>query len=265
MAEQWFVERPDGSVAGPFLERQISADLLSGKIGSELRVRQGTGPWCPAARARAAFQQLADQGWYVKNGDTVFGPFTADRLLVLSQSGDLVENAEIRQGTQTLWKPAHKVLSLFKTKPAAPLTDSEQLESFQAADGKAKWSTEPIRHHIIEMDSVFPTVVEDCLPYERLVLTDGADNGKLSLTRGNGQTVGFLSQTNTEQLLLNQSRGISHVVLLQKSTRNEIVIVLCPAGIPAEDCRAYIETHLQPQSQQAKPPTSPSGLPRIKT
>jgi len=274
MAEQWFVERADGKVDGPFHERQISADLLAGTISESLRIRQGvSGPWCSAARVRAIFQQLADEGWYVRALDETFGPFMPEKLLELSRTGELHVDAEIRQGTANPWKPAERVLSLWRTQKAPHAGDPSAAAVAQPSNSpsspadpsrastppRTKWSTEPIRHYRLALESVLPTINE-CVAYERLLLAnDESQPGSLVVNRANAERIGKLSPTNSQQLLLNCKRGASHVVLFSETGSPEVTIIICPPGAVAEDCRRYIDENVRNER------TSEAGLPNIKT
>ncbi len=257
MAEQWFVELPDGKVDGPFHEREISADLLAGRISENLRIRQGTsGPWCSAARARAIFQQLADEGWYVRALEEVFGPFTPEKLLDLSRTGELHADAEIRQGTSNQWKPAERVLSLWRAQKAPPATEPDpgdapgtktsswKLSSTPSAT-TPKWSTEPIRHYQLALESGLPTISQ-CEENERLLLAyDESQRDRLVVNRANGERLGRLSSTNSQQLLLNCQRGASHIVLFCAAESAEVTVIICPPGTVAEDCKRYIEENFR--------------------
>ena len=270
MAEQWFVERAEGKVDGPFHEREISADLLAGKISDELRIRQGTsGPWCPAARARAIFQQLADEGWYVRTADRTFGPFMPDRLLELSRKGELHPDSELRQGTSNQWKPAERVLSLWRAQKAPPAESdlptepkanvSESRPTKSSSPARSKWSTEPIRHYRLALESALPAIKE-CVAFERLLLAnDDAQPGSLLVNRSNAQPIGKLNSTNSQQLLLNCRRGASHVVLFLEKEVPEVTIIICPPGTLAEDCKRYIEDNFR-----RAPAPEVSSFPEIK-
>ena len=238
MAEPWFIQSADGTVSGPFHERQISADLIAGKIPVERRVRQGeTGPWCDASRAREIFQQLAERGWYIQSAQDTFGPFTADRLLELHRLGELADDANVRQGSKTPWKPAVDVLSLWQSQP----------NSLNQAppDRQSKWSTEPIRHYMLPLELAFQPVFAKCKSSERLRLIQADSNDRLAVVRSNDQTVGYFNHSNSQQLLANCERGITHVVLFPMTSASlpEIAVVLCPPGTQSEECRSYINNN----------------------
>lgn len=253
MAEKWFVEMQDGQVAGPFQERQIASDLIAGRIPSHLRVRQGErGSWCSADRVRQIFQELAEQGWYIRTGDQQFGPFTPVRLLELHRAGELQDQAYLRQGTTSEWKPADKVLSLWQTQTCTAPTSADQCTDVLADAGsptrqgnRTQWSTEPIRHYYLPLELAYQPVIASCYPYERLLLRQAGDESRICLVRSNDQTVGYFSISNSQQLTANARRGITHIALFAADleTTTEVAMVLCPPGSSAEDCQSYIETN----------------------
>lgn len=258
--EQWYVQREDGTVDGPFLERDVAVDLLSGKIGDHHKVRQGaSGAWCDSARARAVFQQLAEVGWYVRTADEQFGPFTEMKLLDLHRAGDLAGHSELRQGLAGKWKPAETVLCLWRqqnvSKPSAiepsavTQEDVEQEDVEQNSDDVRKWSIEPIRHVVMPLETKADT--PECEPFERLLLNYPSDDESrplLIVTTNRGETLGLLSENNSRQVIANSERGLSHVTLLYSrpgTTPLEVALVLCPPGIDADVCRNYIDAQFR--------------------
>lgn len=244
MAEKWFVQQEDGTVVGPLSEREVSDDLLSGKIHDRNRVRQGSsGPWCDADRARAVFQQLSEVGWYVRMDGEVFGPFTELKLLELHRVGDLASDSEVRQGVVGIWKPAPGVLSLWQQQkvPEPQQHDTAGRNEFESR----KWSIEPIRHVLMSLQ-YNAQVVSACRPLERLLLeVDPNTPGALvRASRTNGKSLGFLSENNSCQILANAERGMTHIALLH-SNPNEtpvlVAIVFCPMGATPEACIDYID------------------------
>ena len=83
MAETWYVQDEDGTVSGPYLEKQVAQALLSEQITDGMQVRQGNSDWCDAARARSILRQLGESGWYVRVQDEAHGPFIKNHLNVL--------------------------------------------------------------------------------------------------------------------------------------------------------------------------------------
>lgn len=237
MAEPWYVQLEDGTVAGPFLEREVSDDLLSGKITSRQRVRQGaTGAWCNADRAKTVFRLLTEQGWYIRNGNEEFGPFTDTKLLELHRNHEIEADSEVRQGLVGIWKSADAVLSIWQNQKAPVTTPAVQ------EDNRA-WSIEPIRHLVMTVD-VGTDEVPVCFPQERLLLESlaGAEP-RISVSRTNGQRIGLLSRHNSALILGNADRGLSHVAMLHSPPASRpvmVAVVLCPAGATAKACRSYI-------------------------
>lgn len=264
MAEQWYVQKTDGTISGPFLERDVSLDLLSGKIGDDQKVRQGSaGPWCDAARARSVFRQLADVGWYIRTQDEVFGPFTEAKLLELHRTGELDPAAEIRQGVAGNWKLAESTLSLWQQQkvPQAKSNDPAAVEtsdSSESVDG-GKWSIEPMRHIFVDLEVHYAPAVSSCERFEHLLLKhcdDEAMGDRLLVTRTNDQRVGYLNPENSQQVLSNAERGLSHVTLFHAVIENDsvqVAIVLCPPGSSSESCKDYIDQQFH---QQFVPPTN---------
>lgn len=253
MAEQWYVQMPNGVVDGPFVERDVAAQLLNGSIKDACRVKQGLhGQWCEASRARAVFQQLAETGWYIRIGDDQFGPFTEARLLQLHASGEMADGSELRKGTNGTWKSADSILSLWQQqKVPTPGAVASEVQSIQSR----QWSVEPIRHVIMAIEFEASFNEGDLLPSERLLLSmpspypDSLDGSyRLSVMNTNGRHVGKLSEQNSRQVAQNAERGLSHLAMwYPRAGRNrpEIALVLCPPGISPELCRQYIDRHLR--------------------
>ncbi len=254
MAEQWYVRESGGKVTGPLLERVVSTDLLSGKIGDNQQVRQGsTGEWCDAARAREVFRQLASVGWYIRAQDEVFGPFTDAKLLELHRTGELDPAAEIRQGTAGNWKLAESTLSLWQQQkvPAATNQSAEDRDSSESVDG-GKWSVEPMRHIFVDLEVHYALPASNCAPFEHLLLKHNNDESmgeRLLLTRTNDQRVGYLHPETSQQILANSERGLSHVTLFHSAKDNtvQVAIVLCPPGSSSESCKEYINQQFHKQ------------------
>ena len=251
MAEPWFVKQADGTVAGPLLERLVAADLLAGKIDDAQFVRQGQdGPWCEASRARALFQQLAAVGWYVRIKGEDFGPFTDTRLLQLHRDGELDQTSEVRQGSNGTWKPAESVLSIFqnqKSKPASNNNDNALLSDTDESVSGSKWSVEPIRHAVVDLEIPYSSAAGNCSRLEHLILhttTDDQMEGRLLVARPNGERIGFLGLENSQQILANAERGLSHIALLHSApaeTPIAVAIILVPPGYVENDCHRYID------------------------
>jgi len=263
VSQPWYIKRADGTVAGPFPERDVSADLLSGRIDDGQSVRQGeTGPWCAAARARTVFRQLADVGWYIRNAQEVFGPFTDARILQLHRDGELDPNAELRQGTKANWKSAEAVLSIFqnqKVPEARKEAASDDLKGYDSSEsiGNGKWSIEPMRHAIVDLEVHYANTAKKCSRLEHLLLqrTDEQQMGdRLLVTRTNGDRVGYLGLENSQQILSNSERGMSHVTLLHSDptiTPIAVAVVLCPPGSSSEGCKRYIDEQFHPQPTES--------------
>ena len=267
MAEQWYVQLTDGKITGPHLERDVSTDLLSGRIGDDQKVRQGVnGPWCEASRARAVFRQLADVGWYVRSNATVqeevFGPFTDAKLLELHRVGDLELAAEVRQGTNGTWKSATALLSLWENQKVADSTNALQTnEPDEGSVDAGKWSVEPMRHTILDLEVRYSDTADRCDSLEHLLLKSNDDENmgdRLLVTRTNGQPVGYLSSDNSRQIVSNAERGLSHVTLLYSAPKKspnapvQVAVVLCPTGSLAETCKQYIDQHFRGQSSHVQ-------------
>ena len=238
MAEKWYVQSGNGDISGPLSEREVSADLLSGKISDTQRVRQGdSGPWCEAKRARAVFRQLSEVGWYIRSDDEVFGPFTDAKLLELHRTGDLAHDAELRQGVVGIWKSAAPLFAGWQAQTA-----SQTIADAQMLGETSKWSVEPIRHVVMQV-----TIDDDsapCLPLERLVLRPDEASSTLRVERSNGAIVGRLGESDSRQLIANSQRGVSHVVLYNpEANAPSVYVTICPPGTPPEACRAYIDQH----------------------
>lgn len=243
MAEAWYVKDQNGLVTGPFNERQIAADLLNDTITATGVVRQGkSGPWCPASRARDVFRELAERGWYIRVGTDSFGPFTSDRLLDLHRAGELADTAEVRQGTQGPWKPANGVLSLWQTRQMDQAFDQQGMQP----DRRTKWSTEPMRHFVLPIEKAGQGS-ETCRPWEYVTLQTNPDQteARIAVLRSNNSNIGYLSSPNSQQLLSNAQRGITHVALFSNPYANppEIAVILCPPGTESDECQQYIENH----------------------
>ena len=248
MVEPWFIEENDGTISGPFHERQVAVDLLSGKIDATQRVRQGdSGKWYPAERARNVFLELAEQGWYVRSNGQTFGPFTPNRILELSRSNELATDADLRQGLSGPWRPANSILALWQ---APPHTANDPPDT--TSDTRAKWITEPIRHYTLPLELAQETVVASCHPLEHLQLQQSQRGAKeiLAIVRSNDQIVGYLSELNSQQLLTNSRRGITHVILLATTdTATDVVVILCP---PRDDARCLPSLH-RAKPREVKP------------
>ena len=256
MAELWFVKRADGTIAGPLLERDVAADLMSHEIDDTQFVRQGqSGPWCEAARARALFEQLAAVGWYVRINGEEFGPFTDTRLLQLHRDGELNQTSEVRQGSKGNWKPAESVLSIFQNQKAqrqATTNDESVLpsESDESVSG-SKWSVEPIRHAVVDLEIPYSSAAGNCERLEHLMLhttTDPQMEDRLLVARTNGERIGFLGLENSRQILANSDRGLSHIALLHSvpsATPISVAIILVPPGYAENDCHRYIDEHFR--------------------
>ncbi len=253
VAEQWYVQMPDGAVEGPFVERDVAARLLDGSIADACLVKQGIhGQWCGASRARAVFQQLAETGWYIRAGEEQFGPFTEARLLQLHASGEMADGSELRKGTSGPWKSAESILSLWQQqKVPTPSAETPEVESIQSR----QWSVEPIRHVIMAIELDASVDEDELLPSERLLLSmtppfpESLEGSyRLSIMNTNGRQLGKLSEQNSRQVAQNAERGLTHLAMwYPRSGRNcsEIALVLCPPGISPELCRQYIEQHLR--------------------
>lgn len=251
MAELWFVRNEDESVEGPFAEKDISIKLLSGEISDRQSVRQGAhGEWCTAKRARVVFEQLAEQGWYVRADDEIFGPFTDHRIRELHQTNGLGENVEVRRGTKMPWQPADS-LSLLRQQQKAPSTGSQPKQSEQESVESivppgAKWSTEPMRHVFCELREVVGQTAARCEARERLLLQER--DGNIVVLRSDQAVLGMLPSSDAQQILNNSTRGIMHITLLDSPPSMipvRIAIVFCPPGIEPKLCRDYIDEHLR--------------------
>ena len=258
MAEQWYIRSVSGDVTGPLAERDVSDDLLNGKIDDSQQVKQGLhGNWCDAARARAIFRQLAETGWYVRTGEQIFGPFTDSRLLQLHASQGIAEGSDVRQGLEGPWKPAKAVLSLWqqqKVPTAEPQTGDE--EAIESVAGR-KWSVEPIRHVVMSLQQGDTSIASQCEPFELLEFSLPGDQElpaqvdshdvSLNVTRADGTVLGQLTGQNCSQILGNAERGVRHLTLFHSRDEGEtrIVVVLCPPGVDAEVCHGYVSDQFQ--------------------
>ena len=247
LAENWYVQNGDGSIIGPLPEKQISADLIANKIVSGQRVRQGDdGPWCEAERARAVFRQLAEVGWYIRNGDEQFGPFTDAKLLELHRTGELAADAEVRQGIVGIWKPAGNLLSLWQNQKVSDTAANPGDTASQDAEFK-KWSVEPIRQIAMKLNGEnLAAKISPCSYLESLLLVSESDSQCIRVTRTNGDLIGHLGEENSKQLVANSQRGVSHIALLnstmtESKTQPTVAIILCPPGATAEACRAFVD------------------------
>lgn len=267
MAEAWYVQDKGGVVSGPFLEKQLTHALLSGQITDDMRVRQSDSDWCDASRARSIFRQLSEKGWYVREHNETHGPFTDTRLRELYQTGEMKPTAEMRRGTTGPWKVASQavVLSQQPERPIATKLTSVAAGAIECSP-LTKWSTEPIRHLLLQVSRTRGTnvdgsqrseIVGRCQPHERLLFqpsVDGPDEQNLlRVTRTNGEQLGCLSASGTRQILDNAERGINHVVLLDSVPSNaalpeaasvRVAVVLCPPGTSREESADYIEQAL---------------------
>ena len=247
MAENWYVQNGDGSIMGPFAEKQISTDLLANKIVDGQQVRQGEdGPWCEAERARAVFRQLAEVGWYIRAGEEQFGPFTDAKLLELHRTGELAADAEVRQGIVGIWKPAGSLLSLWQNQKVSDTASGNGDTTAQGAEFK-KWSVEPIRQVAMKLNGEnLAAKISPCSFLERLLLVSDPNSDCIRVTRTNGDLIGHLGKENSKQLVANSQRGVSHIALLNSTiddakTQPTVAIILCPPGATAEACRAFVD------------------------
>lgn len=299
MPEDWFVKNEDASVEGPYLEKDIAAKLLSGEISDTQRVRQGTaGDWCESPRARAVFQQLAEQGWYIRSDGNEFGPFTEHRVRELFQKGDLGSHAEVRRGTKMPWRPAADLSLLHQQQKASGVevvpspTQGGGVELPSSTAGKdgtsdgsvdangastlspglsrqpaqagvnqaganssegvvpshgSKWSTEPLRHVLMELDEVVGAIAVRCETLECLLLQH--ELNCVWVTRGDGAKLGKLNKSDSQLLLSNSDRGVLHVTLLHSQPSLipvRVAVVCCSPGFGSDDCRKYIDQQFGP-------------------
>ena len=267
MAEEWYVRDATGTVRGPLQEREVSTELLGGRIGDDQEVRQGAdGPWCGAARARNVFRQLAEVGWYIRTNGEVFGPFTNAKLLQLHRENEMDATSEIRQGTSNAWRSASAVLSLWQQqkapKSATNGESSAPTDEEDESTSGGKWSIEPLRHIVVDLEVPYAGTAKKCSPLEHLLLNESDDDSlgdRLLLTRTNGQRVGFLGIENSRQLLANAERGLSHVTLLHSAPSTasvQVAIVLCPPGTTSAACKQYIDEQFRPTVTQSSESSS---------
>ena len=259
MVEAWYIQDKGGETRGPFSEKQIQGWLDSGEIDG-MRVRQGGSEWCDVSRARAIFRHLASIGWYVQHRGTAHGPFTDAKLRELYRSGEVDSDSEIRQGTTGPWKPAGAILARWQPQAVqAETPNPETAESGPAPD--SKWSTEPICHVVVSvvglaaknMDgSDRAEIVARCKRRERLFLEYPADHpseeGLLRVVRTNGRQLGCLSRADTQRILGNTQRGVTHIALLDSTQVTDrsaglavkLIVVLCPPGTQSGQAARYI-------------------------
>lgn len=238
MAEDWYVQQADGTVVGPLPEKVVAADLLEGKIDDAQHVRQGVeAEWCEAHRARAVFRRLHETGWFIKDGEEVFGPFTDQRVLELHRANDIRAGAQLRQGQEGIWRPAATLLASWQQQKVAP--SLEESSSFDVG----KWSIAPIRHVSMKLSEASEST---CQPYERLMLRE-VSSDHFVVERKSGETIGSLSLEDVKQVQFNVERGVMHLAFLSTSVGpREINVVFCPPGVDAHACRSYIEEHFPP-------------------
>lgn len=235
MAQDWYIEQEDGSVAGPFAEKDVASRLLAGEIKDHQRVRQGDqSEWCGAQRARAIFQRLAETGWYIKDGDQTFGPFTDAKILDLYRADDLGDDACLRQGPHGDWKSAKSLLPQWVQQSARdPAGDSNTTVG--------KWSVAPFRHVFMQLEQ---SSVRDCRPFEHLTMRE--QDQAIIVERACGQGVGQLSHEDALQIRANNERGVTHLSFVVRDRGpNCIAVVLCPPGSSASMCHQYLDEHFR--------------------
>lgn len=239
MATEWFVELAQGEVAGPFPERKIADDLLSGAIAEDLRVRQGKqGQWCSAKQVRQLFRQLAEGGWYVRSDEgSEFGPFTAEKLSDLICQEEISQESSFRKGTDGGWvdyQRAEELLGLDRVK-SADLPQQDQ----------GKWSTEPLRHQRFPLLGQLEAA-SLCAPFERLLLEEsGSGPSPLVIARSDGIRVGAVGSEASERIFANVQRGFTHVCLFDGVANSvaHVIVIECPPGTTPKACQAYINRH----------------------
>ena len=233
MTESWFVEQNDGTVDGPLTEKRIREELLAGRIAGELRVRQGQhGEWCAAQKVAELFQQLFENGWYVGEGDEVYGPFTSSRVVELHRAGEISPTALLRKGTTGEWSSAAKRVGIWAGNPPVP----------DAKSTSPKWSVEPIRHQamILVCD---PTNETPCHPQERLFLRMTESGEQVTVERSNGQSLGRLNPSDSMQVVSAAERGFRQIAIYTEGQRGTIHVVMCPPGTSSSESRQYINRH----------------------
>jgi ribosomal protein S27E len=80
---------------------------------SGIEIRQGESQWYPSSVVAEKFEQLADQGVYVRRSGQVDGPYTASRAVEVLQEHPA---AEAREGKNGAWMPAPAYLSQLKNR-----------------------------------------------------------------------------------------------------------------------------------------------------
>jgi hypothetical protein len=80
---------------------------------SGIEIRQGESQWYSSSVVAEKFEQLADQGIYVRRSGQVEGPYTASRAVEVLQEHPAAEAREGRNGT---WVPAPAYLSQLKNR-----------------------------------------------------------------------------------------------------------------------------------------------------
>lgn len=235
MAQDWYVEEENGSVAGPFAEKEVAARLLAGEIKDNQRVRQGDQTeWCSAQRARIIFQRLAETGWYIKEDDQVYGPFTDAKILDLYRADDISDGAFLRQGPNGDWKTASSLLSQW-------VQQSVQKPTEDSSTTVGKWSVAPFRHVFMKLEQ---GSTGKCQPLEHVSLRE--HNESILVERACGQSVGQLSNEDALQIRFNSERGVTHLsFVITNRGPNCIAVVLCPPGSSASMCHQYLNEHFR--------------------
>ena len=233
---RWYVRSVDGQVDGPFHERQIANDLLSGQIPPDHQVRQGDGAWCDVRRAQLIFSQLRDQGWYVQSSEGEHhGPFTDGKMLDLFTTGELSAGDYVRRGVDGSWRTAQTVVAPW-------------IQQNLDADEDRKWSTEPLRHQRVPLLPLRSETAMDQAngdEYELLRLEPPGTDDQILITRCNGEAIGRLSAEVSTSIFGTARRGVRHLTFLAPSASaqqtRQVIIVFCPPGTSAEACQSYVD------------------------
>jgi hypothetical protein len=113
VVRNWYIRR-DGNVTGPLTESELRSRLpMLTQPGIE--IRQGDSQWYPPAVVAQKFEQLADQGVYVRRSGQVEGPYTAIRAVEVLQDHP---TAEVKEGKSGPWIPAPAYLAQLKNRSA---------------------------------------------------------------------------------------------------------------------------------------------------
>ncbi len=113
-ARHWLLKRESGPSGSEDVQQLSESQLYrvlrrAGDHIAAMSVKQGESDWYPAKVVLSKFEQLAQEGIYVREAGKIDGPFTAAKTIEVLQDRDLTQ-VQAKVGIHADWIPAERLL-----------------------------------------------------------------------------------------------------------------------------------------------------------